>query len=206
MSAATDCGACSDTLCENAMRLYAVTELCGHEITTFPYRVELQETRDVDACSLACMRPRGSMPVFLCTATEQTKTPTIILASCTQTAPSQYLPRRQLQLNLPPDSILVGFVYADRDMRVNVGVFDAVRIAGRDDISRQPPLERHQQIAKMLMDGTGMVRHHWAGFAESCRSLLDVKQCRLPFDVDALSPVAYLPTECGHRYLLGAVP
>ena len=205
MSADTEQRECEDAICEQALRLYAISMLCGHELVSLSCAVKLEEARKSSGETLACMRPVSSKAVLVCTATDQSSETTIVLGPCPRRGQTQHLLRRELQHGIPPDSILVGFLYADRDMRVRVGVFDAMRLAGSDEISRQPPLERHRKVAMLLQSQSDIIVHHWAGFESSCRDLLSTEQTRLPFDVDSRHPVAYLPARCTGVYALGNV-
>ena len=82
---------------------------------------------------------------------------------------------------LGADSIVHALAYTTPAGDVELGVFDAARLAGCD-LSALPMLERHVQVHARLHAGPlpAVVRYHWAGFAGTCYH--DLARAGKPFD------------------------
>lgn len=79
------------------------------------------------------------------------------------------------------DSIVHALAHTNKVGEVELGVFDAARLAGRD-LRALPMLERHEQVHARLHAGPlpARVRYHWAGYAATCYR--ELASGRLPFD------------------------
>ena len=66
-------------------------------------------------------------------------------------------PRYQLRSIVPPDTIVHGFMYADRNLEPRLGLFDANRMDG-EDLSALAPLIRHQRVFEMCNDAAARGR------------------------------------------------
>jgi len=66
-------------------------------------------------------------------------------------------PRYQLRSIVSPDTIVHGFMYADRMKQPRLGLFDANRVGG-EDLSTLAPLLRHQRVYEMCNDAAARGR------------------------------------------------
>lgn len=66
-------------------------------------------------------------------------------------------PRYQLRSIVSPDTIVHGFMYADRMKQPRLGLFDANRVGG-EDLSTLAPLLRHQRVFEMCNDAAARGR------------------------------------------------
>ena len=84
------------------------------------------------------------------------------------------------------NTILYAFLYKNNHNLVRIGIFDAQATENDDDISKQAPLVRVQEIYSLLgfQDKSNLMQLHWAGYKQYCQ---DITHARLiDFKAEAL--------------------
>tara|TARA_B110001450_G_scaffold210398_1_gene201599 strand:- start:7890 stop:8537 length:648 start_codon:yes stop_codon:yes gene_type:complete len=193
-------------------QLLGLTELCGIEITageeSSPFEASKDyhtDGREESAEDMSCLRPKDAQVVFISTSPEGE-----VIVRMPASARHPFLdfrvkPSMVRVGQFPPDSVFVCLLFVDRNLQVVLGVFDVLRLEGDGDVACERSLQRHARVAKtinsrMVSQSTerGVVRHHWAGFRESCNHLLTPETAAgLPFEIDPNTPLVVLPGVCG---------
>lgn len=193
-------------------QLLGLTELCGIEITAGGGSSSFETTKYYhtdgkgdSAEDMSCLRPKDAQVVFISTSPEGEAIVRMPASVRHPVLDFRVKPSMVRVGQFPPDSVFVCLLFVDRDLQAVLGVFDVLRLEGDRDVARESPLQRHARVAKTINSRLasqsterGVVRHHWAGFRESCNRLLTPETTAgLPFEIDPDSPLVVLPGVCG---------
>lgn len=149
---------------------------------------------DLDQDLFATVQPRDACIVTIVQAAIKTPRAATYIAHTDNSAVRIFKAKLPYQLNqlIPPDSIVMGFAYRDKQNASKLGLFDCVRMNGHDVYSL-PAMERHVMLHEcwfgleqksrldslpQLVDAFSHVNVHWCGELRSC---IGIKQQEVPF-------------------------
>lgn len=149
---------------------------------------------DLDQDLFATVKPCDACIVTIVQAAIKTPLPATYIAHTDNIAVRIFKAKLPYQLNqlIPPDSIVMGFAYRDKQNVSKLGLFDCVRMNGQN-VYALPPMKRHVMLHEcwfgleqksrldslpQLLEAFSHVSVHWCGELRSC---VAIKQQEVPF-------------------------